>query len=780
MSSIIPRKPQGFTGRALYYADKLFSLLFLSAPPAQATPSSSRPRKLNAPLSKAVELLEDAANQNNPDAMFMLAEMNMYGNFTHPRNYTQAFQRYLQLASFNGNSSAQHMVGFMYGTGIGGAVEQDQAKAMLYYTFAADSGDIRSEMAIAYRHHAGISTPVSCEDAVHYYRKVADKAIHHIQSGPPGGHAPIKEAYRIADAEGGVYGEGASVYSTGIYAKQGGPNSDTYASFDDVIEYLDFLSRKGDLKARFNIAKFMYEGHRTMKRDLKAAKQQFMDIARLYWTKDGRVRTEASATAEKLATRAAGYLGRMFVRGEGVTQSFKIAQTWLRRGIANGDALSQYYMGLLYLHGLGVERDPVKAADYFAPAADQDLSAAQVRLGILFLDQGDRESAHRYFDLAARNRHTEAYYYLAGMTYEGVGRDRSCGQAASLYKSAVEKAETIVAPIHEANAAWDDGDTETALIAYMLAAEQGFESAQANVAYILDLAQPRPYSLPMLLPTLFSTSVSVAKTARSILNDASLALMYWARSAAQDNADSLVKLGDYYAYGHGLPSPDLEKAASCYMHAADGVPGVTPQSAQAMWNLGWMHENGIGMEQDFHLAKRFYDMSLETNTEAELPVKLALGKLRIRSWWNRVTNGEVKSIEDEPAQKRTYSSLSEWLSAFLEADAAQLAAELDAEQQELEDWDQSEMPGASDDFLEDIDDGLLEMLIIAGLAATLAFLVYYRNQRAAENRQRIEQERNGQRQPAEGQQNQGQGDRGMFPQPGDPELFNWAAGGVGH
>lgn len=642
--SIIPRKPKGFTGQALYYANEIFNLLFRNGPPQQALTSSPSHRKLSQPLGRAVSLLQDAAQQDNLDAIFVLAEMNMYGNYTHPRNYTEAFQRYYQLASMNGNSSAQHMVGFFYSTGIGGAVEVDQAKAMLYYSFAADGGNIRSEMAIAYRHYAGISTPQSCDNAVRYYQTIADKAIHYIRSGPPGGHSTVKEAYRIADAEGGVYGDGASVYSSGMFAKQGGPSSDTYASFEDVIEYLDFLSRKGDLKARFSIAKFMYDGHRSMKRDLKAAKQQFMEIARLYWTSNGKIRPEASATAEKVATRAAGFLGRMFVRGEGVPQSFKIAQTWLKRGIANGDALSQYYMGLLYLHGLGVEKDLVKAADYFAPAADQDLPAAQARLGILFLDQGDHASALRYFDLAARNKQTEALYYLAEMTYQGIGRDRSCGLASSLYKQAAEKAESIVAPIHEANIAWDEGDTETALVAYMLAAEQGFESAQNNVAYILDQTQPRRYSVA----TLFSSAISSTATyASDVFASAGLALMSWARSAGQDNVDALVKLGDYYQYGIGLSGPDFEKSASCYVRAAEGIPGLAPQSAQAMWNLGWMHENGIGMEQDFHLAKRYYDQALETNSEAHFPVMLALGKLRLRSWWNKVTHGSVKSIEDD-------------------------------------------------------------------------------------------------------------------------------------
>jgi SEL1 protein len=133
------------------------------------------------------------------------------------------------------------------------------------------------------------------------------------------------------------------------------------------------------------------------------------------------------------------------------------------------------------------------------------------------------------------------------------------------------------------------------------------------------------------------------KKQASLAGDAGLALIYWTRSAEQKNVDSMVKMGDYYLQGLGT-SPDQEKAAQCYQAAAD-----TMQSAQANWNLGWMHENGVGIDQDFHLAKRHYDLALETNPrEAYLPVVLALYKLRARSWWNTITNGKIKSIQDEP------------------------------------------------------------------------------------------------------------------------------------
>ncbi|XP_071226561.1 protein sel-1 homolog 2-like [Salvelinus alpinus] len=46
-----------------------------------------------------------------------------------------------------------------------------------------------------------------------------------------------------------------------------------------------------------------------------------------------------------------------------------------------------------------------------------------------------------------------------------------------------------------------------------------------------------------------------------------------------------------------------------------------------MFNLGYMHEKGLGIKQDIHLAKRFYDMAAEASPEAQVPVFLALCKL---------------------------------------------------------------------------------------------------------------------------------------------------------
>lgn len=610
--------------------------LRLSAPPTETS------RLLHSgPLVHATRLLEESATQNNSDALYLLAEMNFYGNYTHPRDFKSAFNYYQRLASLNGNSSAQYMVGLMYSTGIGGVVERDQARALLYYTFAANQGHTRAEMAVAHRHHAGIGTPKNCDSAVKYYKRVADKAIAWYRSGPPGGRSWIPESYRIADEKGGIYGEGASVSSSGIHAIKAHPNSDAYASIEDIIEYLDLMSQKGDFKASFNLGRLYYDGQRGLPRNFETAGHYFYTVTRKFWKK-GRIVDNYKPGLEKFACKAAGFIGRMYMRGEGVKQSFTLAKWWFERGLTHSDAQSQYGLGLLYLHGYGVEKNIGMAINYFKAAADQEFFPAQVQTGALYLDQGgpdDAAAANHYFEMAARHGSLEAYYYIADMNFFGVGRDKSCSSAVTYFKIVSERVEPLVSSWAEANLAYEEGDDELALLEYLGLAEQGYEKAQNNVAYLLDPEQSRLPIPDWLYPR-------AQKPA--LLQNPSLALIYWTRSARQGNIDALVKMGDYYLYGRGAPV-DVDKAVQCYTGASE-----YHQSAQALYNLGWMHENGFGLKQDYHLAKRYYDQALETNDEAYLPVTLSLLKLRTRSAWNTITNGRINSIQDEPGMIVSY------------------------------------------------------------------------------------------------------------------------------
>lgn len=101
----------------------------------------------------------------------------------------------------------------------------------------------------------------------------------------------------------------------------------------------------------------------------------------------------------------------------------------------------------------------------------------------------------------------------------------------------------------------------------------------------------------------------------------SRAFIYWSRAASQGYSAARVKLGDYYYYGLGT-SINYEQAANQYRIASE-----QQSNAQALFNLGYMYEAGLGLKKDIYLAKRYYDLAAITSVEAQVPVALALVKL---------------------------------------------------------------------------------------------------------------------------------------------------------
>lgn len=159
-------------------------------------------------------------------------------------------------------------------------------------------------------------------------------------------------------------------------------------------------------------------------------------------------------------------------------------------------------------------------------------------------------------------------------------------------------------------------------------------------------------------------------------------------------------------------------------------------------------------------------------------------------------------------------TLTQWIADFLAADAA-VYEDVDHEPDDWDDGSAGDMPGGDDGFYDEIDEGILESLVIIGLAAALAGLVYWRQQMQLRRRQALAAQDQGQGQAqaqaqaqAEGQgqgQNQaqdqvqidaeldavmaeaeellreGQADEaGLFPEPGDPAWNDWVVGGIGH
>ncbi|KAH8087852.1 HCP-like protein [Cristinia sonorae] len=616
---------------------------------------------------KVIDLLQHAAELGHTDALYTLAQISLFPpNSYFPSNPNLSFTSFSEHAKITGNATSQAAIGFFYSTGYSNVVPVDQAKAQLYLTFAAHGGHKGSQMALGYRYWSGIGVAEDCMAALNWYEEAAEQSMAKFLSGPPGGRTLPLTPPRLSDLAGGVYGPGASVASTGPNAirpviKNMGARSGS-DTWDDLLEYYLFNADRGEQDFAYRLGKIFYQGSiyaapggissggdgsSSIPRDFHKARHYFLRIARQIWPSDPVDPRDARSLAKEkeeappqggFAPLAAGYLGRMYLRGEGVKQDAAMARLWFERGAIYGDKESQLGLGIIWRDGLvDGKKDFKKAANLFLTAASQELADAQVQVGKMHYNSGDTKSATMYFEQGIRQGNPfEGYYYLADLQAR-IARTRTtprdiagstCAVAVSFYKLIAERGTWGDDLLSHADMQWQLGTErgkEMAMLRWWIAAERGYEIAQNNLAFELD--QDRS----ILRQTRFAPMSPSNDTAR-------LALTQWTRSAAQRNVDALVKVGDYYYYGLGVPPEEederYEKAAGYYQSAAD-----SQLSALAMWNLGWMYENGKGVPRDFHLAKRHYDLALQTNPEAYLPVTIALIKLYLKSFWSIATGG---------------------------------------------------------------------------------------------------------------------------------------------
>ncbi|MBF0614755.1 MAG: sel1 repeat family protein [Magnetococcales bacterium] len=84
--------------------------------------------------------------------------------------------------------------------------------------------------------------------------------------------------------------------------------------------------------------------------------------------------------------RAQHNLGAMYLKGLGVTRDSVRALEWFLKAGAQGEVLAQHNLGTMYLRGIGVAKDPVQAFDWFRRAALQGDARAAHCVGALYFE----------------------------------------------------------------------------------------------------------------------------------------------------------------------------------------------------------------------------------------------------------------------------------------------------------------------------------------------------------------------------------------------------------
>jgi TPR repeat protein len=131
------------------------------------------------------------------------------------------------------------------------------------------------------------------------------------------------------------------------------------------------------------------------------------------------------AKAEGGDAVAQAQLGRLYAKGEGVTNSYAEAAKWYRLAADQGNSDGQFGLGELYEAGQGVKQDPVEAVKWYQLAAEQGNAGAQYTLGFLYeAGRGvpqNQAQATKWFRLAAEQGDPLSQYDLGQRCELGIG-----------------------------------------------------------------------------------------------------------------------------------------------------------------------------------------------------------------------------------------------------------------------------------------------------------------------------------------------------------------------
>jgi exopolysaccharide/PEP-CTERM locus tyrosine autokinase len=159
-----------------------------------------------------------------------------------------------------------------------------------------------------------------------------------------------------------------------------------------------------------------------------------------------------------------------------------------RGAAAQGDADSQYQLGVAYAAGAGVEQNLEDAFRWFVKAAGHDQSDAQYRLGLAY-EQGlgvaiDLEKAKTWFNNSAELGNAEAQFTLALIYLLGKGVAKDAVKGAEYMRKAADqgsvKAQFNLGSLY-CSGEGVNKDAHEAIDWYQKAAQQGHARAQNNL-----------------------------------------------------------------------------------------------------------------------------------------------------------------------------------------------------------------------------------------------------------------------------------------------------------
>lgn len=532
---------------------------------------------------------------------YRLGEAYFYG-MSLPRNLSMALELWEEVASFGSGlaaANAQFMIGVMWAQGLG-VPEVDERKAILYYTASASNGGLRGTAALANRHVSGRFVAKDYEMALFYARNAADIILGEAVSI---NHTFHQYNYVLSAESGtGIYGRTAyssnqlakgDIVSHGtrsrarIYVNHMGLSDETTL---DALDSLEFRADEEDEPAAmYWLARLYSAGVPPYPPNPEKSRQYAYQCVRAAHD-DPYTLPSLRKLLEALCSS---------VLGDGALDEGKVelASKWYDHGIKVAKSANEKCpsctSGKVRVH---LERQQFDEAFELVQVDEQVVSSqALLRMGAELLmrsrDGEARDVLHRCWKNHKYNA-PQCAYLIASLDDENGGPSRDVAQK---YFAAIKGSEELWVPQMWAQRSYINGDPDSALLGFLISAELGMNEAAANAADLLDV---RHGSLQIL-----------SKWPQTLVDEkhrARLALKLWVQASESYNADARARAADYLLEGIGCDDPQPETAAEYYKVLSKMRMGY------GYYMLGWLHEHGVGLRKDVHLALRHYQYSVDT------------------------------------------------------------------------------------------------------------------------------------------------------------------------
>lgn len=153
------------------------------------------------------------------------------------------------------------------------------------------------------------------------------------------------------------------------------------------------------------------EAQSLMETAIAAYDRQEFAVAKSIW--EGLIHTDTDAMVN---------LGTMYVKGNGGAKDIKTAFYLFERAALQGHEVASLYLGGMYENGIGVTSDKENSIRFYTVAAEADIPAAQLKLGILLRNE-DVLNSMKWMIRAAHAGETQAQSLLTYVSNQNEAAD---------------------------------------------------------------------------------------------------------------------------------------------------------------------------------------------------------------------------------------------------------------------------------------------------------------------------------------------------------------------